>query len=81
MTLKPQDIVILLKLTTLGTEHWTTRSLASGIFISHSEVSEGLKRAVTSRLLTPGDHRPRFRPLEELLIHGVKYVFRPNGAA
>ena len=52
--------------------------MASDVFISHSEVSEGLKRAVASRLITPDDHRPRLRPLEELLVHGVKYVFPPE---
>lgn len=49
MILKPQDIVILLKIVTLQGQSWTVRSLASQVFISHSEVFEGLKRLTAAR--------------------------------
>ena len=78
MVLKPQDIVILLKLVTLRGHPWTTRSLAPQVFISHSEVFEGIKRLSTARLVNPSDNTPQKRSLEELLIHGVKYVFPPD---
>lgn len=78
MILKPQDIVILLKIVTLQGQPWTVRSLASQIFISHSEVFAGLKRLTTARLVNSHDNTPRKRASEELLIHGVKYVFPPD---
>lgn len=78
MILKPQDIVILLKLITLREKPWTVRSVASQIFISHSEVFEGLKRLGNGRLISPVDNMPRVRPSEEFLIHGVKYAFAPD---
>ena len=78
MILKPQDIVILLKIVTLQGQPWTVRSLASQVFISHSEVFAGLKRLTASRLVNPHDNTPRRRASEELLIHGVKYVFPPE---
>jgi len=77
MILKPQDIVILLKLVTFRDQPWTVRFLASQVFISHSEVFESLKRLRGARLVNPDD-TPRMRSLEELLIHGVKYVFPPD---
>lgn len=77
MILKPQDIVIMLKLVTLRGQPWTVRSLASQVFISHSEVFASLKRLAGARLVNPDD-TPRIRSLEELLIHGVKYVFPPD---
>lgn len=78
MTLKPQDIVVILKLVTLRGQPWTVRSLAPSVFISHSEIFEGLKRLKTARMVAPDDHTPRRRALEELLVHGVKYVFPPE---
>ena len=77
MTLKPQDILIALKLVTLREQPWTVRSLAPLLFVSHSEVFEGLKRLKAARLVTTDD-TPRRRALEELLVHGVKYVFPPS---
>lgn len=77
MILKPQDIVILLKLVTVREQSWTVRSLAPQVFISHSEVFQSLKRLAGARLITP-DNAPQKRALEELLIHGVKYVFPPD---
>ena len=78
MNLKPQDIVVALKLVTLRGQPWTVRSLAPPLFISHSEVFEGLKRLKAARLIASDDDVPRKRALEELLVHGVKYVFPPD---
>lgn len=78
MILKPQDIVILLKIVTLQGQSWTVRSLASQVFISHSEVFEGLKRLTAARLVNSHDNTHRKRASEELLIYGVKYVFPPD---
>ena len=78
MILKPQDIVILLKIVTLQGQPWTVRSLASQVFISHSEVFAGLKRLTAARLVNPLDSTPHTRATGDLLIHSVRYVFPPD---
>ena len=50
MILKPQDILVLLKLAILDAEEWSYASLAKELFISHSEVHAGIQRATISRL-------------------------------
>jgi hypothetical protein len=75
MMLKPQDILVLLKLTVLENTHWTYSSLASELFMSSSEVHAGIRRAAQSRLYSQPDQRPIFTNLEEFLIHGIKYSF------
>ena len=78
MVLKSQDVVILLKLVALQQQPWTVRSLAAQVFISHSEVFDGLKRLEAARLIQSLRHVPRRRSLEEFLVYGVKYAFPPN---
>jgi len=48
MILKPQDVVILLKLVALGQEPWTFQRLAVELSISQSEVHAGVRRAVAA---------------------------------
>lgn len=74
MQLKPQDIVVLLKLIHLG-NNWTYRTLATELFISIGEVHNALDRAERSHLFNMGDKRPRIQALEEFLVHGIKYAF------
>ena len=45
MVLKPQDIVILLKLVASGEIDWSYPSLAHDLFMSASEIHAGIKRA------------------------------------
>ncbi len=78
MSLKSQDIVIVLKLVTLGERRWSYPSLADDLFMSASGVHAGVKRAIESRLLDPKRKRPRTKAVEEFLVHGVKYVFPPR---
>ncbi|MBI5603593.1 MAG: hypothetical protein HY879_09565 [Deltaproteobacteria bacterium] len=78
MILKPQDILILLKIIALGEAPWSYASLAADLFMSTSEVHAGIKRAVAARLMDSQRGRPFKKPLEEFLIHGVKYAFPPD---
>jgi hypothetical protein len=75
MILKPQDILVLLKLAILGSENWSYASLAKELFMSQSEVHAGIQRATISRLYSQPDQRPIISNLEEFLIHGIKYSF------
>lgn len=74
MQLKPQDIVVLLKLVSLDGD-WTYRSLAQELFISIGEVHNALSRTEKAHLFNARQRRPYMQPLEEFLIHGVKYAF------
>lgn len=78
MVLKPQDIVILLKLVSLGEKEWSYPALAHELSMSASEVHAGVKRAVAARLMDASRQRPILQALEEFLVHGVRYAFPPD---
>lgn len=84
--LKPQDIVILLKILSTMTlpnspalEELTQNELARILCISPSEVNGGIKRLVLSGLLAPVQRSNRFiflpnkAAVEECLVSGVRY--------
>lgn len=76
--LKPQDIVILVKLAIQPASYrWSYNRLAYELCMSPSEVHKGVKRATHSRLFDPNKKRPMRKALEEFLFHGVKYAFPP----
>lgn len=84
MILKPQDVLILLKLVALGQQAWTYQRLAVELSISQSEVHAGVRRAVAARLMsdaTAAAGRPLRAALLEFLIHGVKYAYPPEHGA
>lgn len=78
MILKPQDIVILLKLTTLGNRTWSYSALALELGMSPSEVHSGIRRAAAARLFDTQRNVPAMRSLQEFLVHGVKYAYPPD---
>jgi len=78
MSLKSQDIIIVLKLVALGERRWSYPSLAKDLFLSPSGVYEGINRAIESKLLDPATKKPRKKALEEFLVHAVKYLFPPK---
>lgn len=77
MVLKPQDLVIALKLTLLGPGAWTYESLAKDLAMSPSEAHNGVKRLIQAKLLTPNRAVIR-ESLREFLVHGVRYAFPPS---
>ena len=81
MILKPQDVVILLKLVALRPDPWTYQRLAVELSISQSEAHAGVRRAVAARLMSDAAvaaGRPILPALEEFLIHGVRYAYPPE---
>jgi hypothetical protein len=80
MTLKPQDIVVLLKLLKAGDKRPTYAQLAVDLYMSPSEVHASIRRARTARLIHGpelGD-RVNAKALEEFLVHGIRYAFPPE---
>ena len=79
MSLKPQDICVLLKIVALEHAPWSYSQLAYELAMSASEVHAGVKRALEASLmkLDDGWGYADPGPLCEFLVHGLKYVFTP----
>jgi len=73
--LKPQDVVILLKIAAMGITDWRYDALARELCMSASEVHAGFKRAEHAQLADPQSKQPIIPALEEFLTHGIRYVF------
>ena len=73
--LRPQDLLVLLKIICLRHDRWRTTDLANELFMSQSEVSAALFRSRFSGLIDEAKRNVHRESLHELLIHGVKYVF------
>jgi hypothetical protein len=77
MTLKPQDVLFLLKLVALDGKPWSFNKLSVELGMSPSEVHAAAKRAIAARLAVRKNERisPNIRSLEDFLLHGIQYVF------
>jgi len=80
VSLKPQDVCVLLKIVALERAPWSYNQLAYELAMSASEVHAGVKRCVEASLmkLDGGWGYPDPGPLGEFLVHGLKYVFTPG---
>lgn len=80
MLLKPQDVVVLLKLVAIGQKSWTYASLAETLQLSASQVYSAVERLMKARLAARMNRKiePQLRNAEEFLTHGVQYVFVPE---
>ncbi len=78
--LKPQDIVVLLKLVKAGDKRPTYVQLALDLYMSPSEVHSSLRRARAAKLIHGPEFGDRVNPkaLEEFLVHGIRYAFPPE---
>src|ERR1700720_3386153 len=77
MNLKPQDVVVALKLFGYPSGRPPISVVASDLGLSPSEVHGAIQRLRSSRLLHGPNlkDRPNISALEEFLIHGLKYAF------
>src|SRR5258708_21161289 len=77
MNLKPQDVVVALKLCTYPDGRPAMSVIANDLSLSPTEVHGAIGRLRASRLLHGPDlkGRPNISALEEFLIHGLKYAF------
>jgi hypothetical protein len=78
LSLKPQDLVVLLKLVSASEKPFTYGSIGRALFISASEIHASLTRARVARLVT-SDHDGEItvarEALRELLLRGAQFVF------
>jgi hypothetical protein len=78
LTLKPQDIVVLLKVIACamtGRASWTIAKLSAELFLSPSEVHAALQRAERARLYNAQERIVRLDAFEDFVFHGLQYVF------
>lgn len=77
MLLKPQDIMVVLKLCTYERKRPPMSMVAADLRVSPSEIHAAIKRLQQSRLLHGPEmqEKPNLSALEEFLLHGVKYAF------
>jgi hypothetical protein len=70
-----QDVVVLAKLVSYAGARPSIAEVAGDLALSPSQVHASLKRLTRSRLVEAKTARPLLKPVEEFLIHGVKYAF------
>ena len=73
--MRPQDIVILLKIAAFGNRKWLMKDIANELFISASEVSESLNRSVYAGLIAADKQQVMKMALLDFLRYGLKYVY------
>ncbi len=74
MPLKPQDLIVALKLVCLGGEKPSYTRLAHELAISPSETHAAVQRAIHGGLLD-AQRRPNLRVLLDFILHGVRTAF------
>jgi hypothetical protein len=78
ITLKPQDIVVALKLALIGNRKRTFAALANELAMSASDVHASTRRSEQAGIITAsrGDGLRVTKPaLTDFLVHGVRYAF------
>lgn len=73
--MRPQDIVVLLKIIALNNNEWRNIDIANAIILSPSEVSEALNRCKIAGLIDSKKRKVNTNSFVEFLIYGLKYVF------
>lgn len=73
--MRPQDIVVLLKIVALKNKEWNNSLLAHSLQISPSEISEALNRCLIAGLIDSKKKDVNLLSLKEFLLYGLKYVF------
>lgn len=76
--LKPQDLLVLLKVAAHPPQRWTYAALGEALAISASEAHASVKRAVASGLAVAparGEWSPVRPNLLEFILHGVRYIW------
>jgi hypothetical protein len=71
---KSLDVIVLLKLL-LSEQSKTYVQLSQELGISASEIHAAVRRGIEAGLIDPQSRKPMRRPLEDYLLHGVRYAF------
>jgi hypothetical protein len=74
-TMSPLDVVVLLKIISMGDQPWTQITLADTLFMSQSEISKSIARSKYAGLLDSSGKNVRRLALNEFLQYGITYVY------
>ncbi|SJN33407.1 hypothetical protein FM120_08590 [Sphingobacterium faecium PCAi_F2.5] len=73
--MRPQDLVVLLKVMKLEESTWQLKNVANSLYLSASEISESLERSFYASLIDHSKRRVNKLNFLDFLLHGMKYVF------
>ncbi len=73
--MRPQDVLVLLKILCHADRAWRQTDIANDLSLSQSEVSEALQRSALAGLLSEDRRTVHRKALGEFLLHGLRYVF------
>lgn len=73
--MRPQDVVVLLKVMLMEATEWQGKDLARALFLSPAEISFSLRRCQYARLLDGTGRRVARRTFTEFLLYGLPVVF------
>lgn len=73
--MRPQDVLVLLKIVSLNDPEFKLIDLCQSVGISLSEVSDSISRSVFAHLMAPNKKTPMRKAICEFLVHGLPYVF------
>lgn len=73
--MKPQDVLLLLKVVSDNSPSWNQKPMAEALGLSQSEVSEAVGRCKYAGLLAPNGKTVMRMALLEFLQYGLRYVF------
>lgn len=73
--MRPQDIVVLLKIISMDNNEWKIIDLARQLYISQSEISEALNRCKIAGLIDESKKKVRLLSFLDFLKYGLRYVF------
>lgn len=73
--MKPQDVLVLLKMLSYGETPWSQLRLADELFISQSEISQSIVRSKYSGLLNLDGKSVNTLSFMEFLQYGIRFVF------
>ncbi len=73
--MKPQDVVVLLKIIALDNDNWQQMPLAQSLKMSQSEVSQSVARSKYAGLLDAGGKKVMRQAFMDFLQYGLAVVF------
>ena len=73
--MSPLDVVVLLKIISMGDQPRTQITLADSLFMSQSEISKSIARSKYAGLLDSSGKNVRRLALMEFLTYGITYVY------
>jgi len=79
--MRPQDIVVLIKIAAKGSQPWLMKDLSYELGISGSEVSESINRSIIAGLISFNKKDLLKLNLLDFLNYGLRYVFPEQAGA